>query len=112
VIRTVESTGQTLIVRGSLPGEHPWLLGQQLTIWCDQQRLGRRKLEPGPFTWELDLPERSDVRKRQIRIKATRSFIPKLVGLNRDTRRLAYYLDEVTVTDTGGTRRQGPAQSQ
>jgi len=112
VIRTVESTGKTLIVRGSLPGEYPSLQDQRLTVWCDDELLGRRKLEPGPFTWELDLPEQSGVCKRQIRIRATRSFVPKLVGINMDARRLAYYLDEVIVTDTGGTRRQGPAQSQ
>ena len=103
VIRNIPQLGRTLVLRGRLPMEHKELVGQRLTVWCDGELLIRREVTGGSFAWELDLPRQLGHGDVQVRIHATRSFVPKRPGLNDDVRRLAYYLDELTIIDTGET---------
>lgn len=94
--RKLFGDGGTLELRGRLPGEYPDLAGQRLKVTCNGTVLAHRELTSGSFSWDLPLPTRRDD-SVEIKILARRSFVPKRFGLNHDTRRLAFVLDEITI---------------
>ncbi len=96
VTRRLAGNGRTLALRGRVPSEYPDLVGQRLKVTCDGNVLTHRDLAAGSFTWDLPLPAGGDD-VVEIRIVARRSFVPKRIGLNRDVRRLAFYLDELAL---------------
>ncbi|MBI4882834.1 MAG: glycosyltransferase [Actinobacteria bacterium] len=98
LVQRIDADGRTLALQGRLPPEYPELAGQQLTVTCEGEILGVRDLAPGPFSWELPMPPMSSASRVEIRVRAQRSFVPKRAGMNGDTRRLAFYLDELSVS--------------
>ncbi|MCE9623476.1 MAG: glycosyltransferase [Actinomycetia bacterium] len=96
VMRRLSGNGQTLTLCGRVPSEYPDLVDQRLKVSCDGKVVARRDVAPGSFSWELPLPLRVDG-DVEVKICARRSFVPKRRGLSADGRRLAFYLDELTV---------------
>jgi len=94
--RRLGGDGQTLVMRGRVPGEYPDLAGQRLKVTCDGTVIADRDLESGPFRWDLSLPMVRD-ESIEIKISAGRWFVPKRHGLNNDRRRLAILLDELAL---------------
>lgn len=97
VTRRFASKGRTLALRGRMPSEYSGLAGQRLTVSCDGTVLTTRDVSSGSFSWDLQLPMHSRDDGVEIEIAARRWFVPKKYGLNGDLRRLAFYLDELTL---------------
>lgn len=95
LVQTIPPEASVLRVRGRVPEEYPQLKGQEITVECDGTTLARVPVT-GSFVLELPLGEPTDPTARRVRIVASRWFVPRRAHLNRDRRRLAYYLDEVT----------------
>jgi glycosyltransferase involved in cell wall biosynthesis len=97
VTRRLSGDGQTLALRGRMPGEYADLVGQRLKVTCNGTVVADRELTPGSFSWDLPLPTSDPRVDVMVEITARRSFVPKRRGLNNDARRLAFYLDELTL---------------
>jgi glycosyltransferase involved in cell wall biosynthesis len=97
VDRVIWSNGSTLRIRGRLPEGFTPLHGQELIVEADGVQLACHRLPPGVFSIDVVIPDTHRRRLMEVRLRATRSFVPGGRGRSRDTRHLSYLLDELSI---------------
>jgi glycosyltransferase involved in cell wall biosynthesis len=100
VDRVIWSNGSTLRIRGRLPEGLTPLDGQELIVEADGVRLASHRLPPGAFSIDVAIPTTHRRRSMEVRLRATRSFVPGGRGPSRDTRHLSYLLDELSIGES------------
>jgi glycosyltransferase involved in cell wall biosynthesis len=85
-----------ICIQGSLPGLSPRLRGQSLKVICNGEVIKDVSIGFGGFDLEIPVNSDSEGKVVEIKIKASRSVVPKKVGAGPDGRRLSYQLKQVT----------------
>jgi len=75
----------------------------KIRIMADRQLIGELQIaDPGEFSRKIDLPVVAAGRQLpDVHIVAERHFVPKKIGLNNDTRRLSYRIQNLALLDAG-----------
>jgi glycosyltransferase involved in cell wall biosynthesis len=86
----------TVVVRGSWPHSGRGSRKQVLAVRCGGIKTASFALSAGDFHFTFDIPAPYSAGPVDLQIRASRWFIPALMGTSKDFRRLAYKLKSIT----------------